>query len=322
MQLATWTRPDIPYSLSVLSKFFSNPARRHWTLARRVVNYLKSSQDSVLFLSSEQGGPVTDSPMLKTAGNSELLTFTDSDFASCEETRKSRSGACIFFCNSLIHWKSGKQNHVSSSATEAEFYALLEGITKVECLQDVIHFAYKVDKRIFNCKNTPIFCDNSSAGKIASSIESIARTKHIEVAHLWFQQEVAKKGIKVHYANTENQAADIFTKSLARPLFVEFKKTLGLISSKEMCPVISLYCLTRHTKSRGGQLRNRFQNFETRFCPQVDVPDISHLKLQRRNSENQVYSILNPASDSDLEEGINEKPRHESEDGVLFTLQR
>ena len=177
---------------------------------------------------------MTDSPMLKAAGNSELLTFTDSDFASCEETRKSRSGACIFFCNSLVYWKSGKQNHVSRSTTEAEFYALLEGITEVEFLQDVIHFAYKVDKRIFNCKNTPIFCDNSSAGKIASSIESIARTKHIEVAHLWIQQEVAKERIKVHYVNTENQAADIFTKSLARPLFEKFKKRLGLISSKEM----------------------------------------------------------------------------------------
>ena len=111
---------------------------------------------------------------------------------------------------------------------------MLEGITEVEFLQDVIHFAYKVDKRIFNCKNTPIFCDNSSAGKIASSIESIARTKHIEVAHLWIQQEVAKERIKVHYVNTENQAADIFTKSLARPLFEKFKKRLGLISSKEM----------------------------------------------------------------------------------------
>jgi hypothetical protein len=87
--------------------------------------------------------------MLKAAGNSELLTFTDSDFASCEETRK-----CS---NSLIYWKSGKQNHISRRTTEAEFYALFEGITEVEFLQDVIHFAYKVDKRILNCKNTPIF---------------------------------------------------------------------------------------------------------------------------------------------------------------------
>jgi hypothetical protein len=53
-----------------------------------------------------------------------------------------------------------------------------------------------------------------------------------------------------------------------------------------------------------------------------DVPDISHLKSQHRNSENQVYSILNPASDSDLEEGVYEKKHHESEDGVLFALQR
>ena len=29
--------------------------------------------------------------------------------------------------------------------------------------------------------------------------------------------------------------------------------------------------------------------------------------------KNQVYSIFNPASDSDLEEGVNEKQHHESE---------
>ena len=87
--------PYISYAISI-SQFFSNPARRHWTLALRVVNYLKTTQGSVLILSSEQGGPVNKSPMLKAAGNSELLTFTDSDFDSCEETRKSRSGACIF----------------------------------------------------------------------------------------------------------------------------------------------------------------------------------------------------------------------------------
>jgi hypothetical protein len=38
---------------------------------------------------------------------------------------------------------------------------VIEGVTKVELLQDVIHFAYKVYKRIFNCKITPIFVDKS-----------------------------------------------------------------------------------------------------------------------------------------------------------------
>jgi len=34
--------------------------------------------------------------------------------------------------------------------------------------------------------------------------------------------------------NTGNQAADIFTKSLASPLLEKFKRRLGLISSKEL----------------------------------------------------------------------------------------
>jgi hypothetical protein len=111
-------------------------------------------------------------------------------------------------------------------------------------------------------------------------------------------------------------------KSLARPLFEKCKKRLGLISSKEMWPILSFYCLTWCTKPRGGQLRNCFQNFETRFCPQIDVPDISHLKWQRRNFENQIYSMFNPASGSDPEGVVNEKQHYESEDGVLSTLQR
>jgi hypothetical protein len=83
MHLAAWTRPDISYSVSILSQFFPSPARRHWTLARRVVKYLKTTQDSVLF--------PTNSPIVKAVGNSEMLTFIDSEFSTSEETRKSRS---------------------------------------------------------------------------------------------------------------------------------------------------------------------------------------------------------------------------------------
>jgi hypothetical protein len=95
-----------------------------------------------------------------------------------------------------MYWKSGKQNQVSRSTTEAEFYALLEGITEVEFLQDIIHFAYKVDKRIFNCKNALFFCDNSSPEKITISLEPIARTKDIEVLISGINNNLPKKESK------------------------------------------------------------------------------------------------------------------------------
>jgi hypothetical protein len=75
MQLATRTRPDIWFTV-----------RKHWTFARRVEHYLNNFQDSLDFLSSEQGGPVTHSPMLKAA-------------------EKSRCGSCIFFFDLVGFWK-------------------------------------------------------------------------------------------------------------------------------------------------------------------------------------------------------------------------
>jgi hypothetical protein len=68
-------------------------------------------------------------------------------------------------------------NHVSRSTTESECNALLERITEVDFLQEVIHLAYKVDKISFICKDNPVVCDNSRAGKIASSMKSIARQR-------------------------------------------------------------------------------------------------------------------------------------------------
>jgi len=37
--------PEQDQMFPMLHQFFSNPARRHWTLARRVLNYIKSTQD-------------------------------------------------------------------------------------------------------------------------------------------------------------------------------------------------------------------------------------------------------------------------------------
>jgi len=70
-----------------------------------------------------------------------------------------------------------------------------------------------------------------------------------------------------------------------------------------------MYHTTVWTTAKSCFTSNRFLN-------------ISHSKLQRRNFENQIYSIFNPALDFDLEEGVNEKQHHESENGVLFGLQR
>ncbi|XP_019434862.1 PREDICTED: uncharacterized protein LOC109341415 [Lupinus angustifolius] len=106
----TNTRPDICFSISQLAQFMAIPTHTHHTTALRVLRYLKGSPALGLFF------PCNSSVQIK--------AYTDSDWASCPDTRRSTSGYCIYLDKSLISWKSKKQKTVSRSSCEDKTYRI------------------------------------------------------------------------------------------------------------------------------------------------------------------------------------------------------
>lgn len=113
-----FTRPDITYPVQQLSQFLSRPSQSRWKAALHVLRYLKGSPSKGIFF------PVKN--------DFRLEAFSDADWASCCNTRRSLSGFCIKLGDALISLKTKKQATGSRSSAEVKYRSLASTVCELK----------------------------------------------------------------------------------------------------------------------------------------------------------------------------------------------
>jgi hypothetical protein len=67
--------------------------------------------------------------LLRRSSSSDLVVYTDVDWAGCPDTRRSTSDYAVFLGDNLVSWSAKRRTVVSHSSAEAEYRAVANGVT-------------------------------------------------------------------------------------------------------------------------------------------------------------------------------------------------
>ena len=205
------TRPDIAFATGLLGRYQSNPGHDHWVAAKKVMRYLKRTKDYMLIYKHVQ--------------DLQLVGYSDSDFAGCQDEKKSTTGYIFKLAGGAVSWKSEKQKSIASSTMQVEFIACFAATTQAIWLRNLIK-----ELTVFDFVDRPIqlYCDNNSAVLFINNNRDLKGSKHMEVKYLTIKEKVQTGDIAVEHISTDDMIADPLTKGLRPCVFDRHVINMGL----------------------------------------------------------------------------------------------
>jgi len=207
--LSVWTRPDIAFPVSQLSRHISAPGPTHMAAAKHVLRYLRGTTHLGIVYSR-------DLPDHNT-----LLAFSDSDWATCPDTRRSVGAHVLLLNGGAIAWKTKLQGSVATSTAHAEFVAASLAADEVAYVRRIL-----ADLHAPQQTPTTLYEDNRAARMMGEKQASSSRTKHIDMRIFALRERVVDGTVRLVDCPSTHMVADLLTKNLPAPAFSRHRDTL------------------------------------------------------------------------------------------------
>ena len=144
LQYVVHSRTNIVLSIGIVARFFANPRENHLMAMKRIMRYLKGTEDYGLYYKKNE--------------KFELRAYTDANWAGNIDDRKSTSGGAFFLGKRLVTWTRKKQNCISQSTAEAEYVVASVNCTNIVWIKQLLK---GMKEEII--EPVILYCDNTSA---------------------------------------------------------------------------------------------------------------------------------------------------------------
>lgn len=209
LRYLTCTRPDILFSVGLVSRFMENPTITHLKAVKRILRYVKGTYDYGLFYSAV--------PELV------LTSYRDNDWAGDHDDRKSTTSFVYFVGSTTFSWQSEKQSIVALSSCEAEYVVAVASVCYGVWLRRLLE-----EMGLKQEQATEVFINNKSAIELVKNPVHHERSKHIDTRFHFLRDQVNAGSVELVYIRSEGQVVDIFTKLLKLETFLRLRQKLGV----------------------------------------------------------------------------------------------
>ena len=118
------TRPDISFSVNMVSQFMHALGLAHFEVVYMILRYLKGTLGKGL--------------LFKPQGHLQIEAYIGTNWAESIIDRRSTSRYCSFVGGNLVTWRSNKQKVVARSSAEAKFRVVAHGICEIMLIRRLL----------------------------------------------------------------------------------------------------------------------------------------------------------------------------------------
>jgi hypothetical protein len=186
--------PDCGNVIRECSSHLSNPGEDQWKTVGRMMGHLKFHQQPL---------------KLRTPEELRVIAYSDSDWATDKNDRKSICSHLITIGGSLVHWQTKKQAGIALSSTEAELIAA--SVAAADVKFENMLLSEMVGKRLL--LPSKLHVDNTGAMHIANNGAVGPRTKHIDIRDRFVTEMTTTGELEVVYIKTDDNPADVTSKN-------------------------------------------------------------------------------------------------------------